>query len=465
MELEYALADTHVHFEHDDFAADVDAAVARAKQAGVAYFVVPACDAADAARALALARRLDGVYFAAGLHPNGGKRWGADEEAGIRRALLAGKKKGWAVAVGECGLDYHYMALPREAQLELVRRHLALARELELPVILHQRDAEEDLRRALDEEGAPPRGGVLHCFGGSADYYEWACAAGLYVSFTGNLTFTKKGCGRPAYFERLDLATTMLETDAPYLAPAPFRGKRNEPAYLPYIARALAAAAGRREDDIFAETTLAARRFFGLAADFGGALVYRLGKSLYVNITNRCTNDCSFCIRNSAPGVGGYDLRLKMEPTAAEVVAAIGDARAYDEVVFCGFGEPTSRWEAVKEVAAAVKAAGGRVRLNTNGSAELTQRRDVTPELAGLFDRVSVSLNAADAVGYNELCRPRAGAAAWSALARFVAGAKRYAPAVEVTAVATAAADIAAIEGRARAWGVPLRVRRAAAGQ
>jgi len=463
MKLNYLLADTHVHLEHEDFAADAADVIARGREAGVRYMVVPVCAAADAARGLELGRGYEEVYFAAGLHPNCGLHLDDAEASGIKEALARGKEEGLAVAVGECGLDYHFMALPRDEQLELVRWHLALARELELPIILHQRDAEADLRLVLDEEGAPPRGGVLHCFSGDLEYYRWSRGRGLFVSFTGNITYGGES-RPPAYFAELDLATTMLETDAPYMAPIPRRGKRNEPAYLPLVADALSARAGKPPEDVYAETTLVARRFFGLEPDFGGAIVYRLRNSLYLNVTNRCTNACRFCIRERAPGVGGYDLRLKMEPTAAEIIAAIGDAAAYDEVVFCGYGEPTIRWETVTEVARAVKRAGGVVRLNTNGSANLTQGRDVTAEMAGLFDKVSVSVNAPDEAAYERLCRPRAGAAAWRAVEEFVTVAKRHVPTVIITAVAAEAVPLEAVERLAKEWGVAFRVRRYAEG-
>jgi TatD DNase family protein len=228
------------------------------------------------------------------------------------------------------------------------------------------------------------------------------------------------------------------------------------------VAAGVAAAAGRAGDDVAAETTLAARTFFGLPPDFGGAIVYRYRNSQYVNLTNRCTNDCAFCVRNFAAGVGGGDLRLRMEPTAAEVLAALGEGPASEEVVFCGYGEPTLRWEVVKEIARAMKRQGGRVRLNTNGSAALTQGRDVTPELAGLFDRVSVSVNAPDAAAYDRLCRPRAGGEAWRAVEEFVEGARRHVPEVVITAVAEEAVAPEAMEALARRWGVGFRLRRAA---
>lgn len=464
MELSYVLADSHVHLEHEDFAADVTAAIARGRAAGVRYMVVPACAAADASRALELARRHEEVYFAAALHPNCGLRLDDAEAAGIKEALARGKEEALAVAVGECGLDYHYMALPRDEQLALVRWHLALARELELPIILHQREAEDDLRRVLDEEGAPPRGAVLHCFSGSLDYYRWARRQGLFVSFTGNVTYGRKGRAPAAYFGELDLGATMLETDAPYMAPAPYRSKRNEPAHLPLVAAAVASLTSKPSEDVYAETTLAARRFFRLPPDFGGAVTYRLRNSLYLNVTNRCPNACRFCVREFAPGVGGYDLRLKMEPTAEEVLAAVGDPAAYDEIVFCGYGEPTVRWETVKEVARNLKGRGAAVRLNTNGLASLTQGRDVTPELAGLFDQISVSANAADADTYVRVCRPRAGVAAWREMEKFVAGAKRHVAKVTITAVAGEGVPVEAVKRLAKDWGLTFRARRFAGG-
>lgn len=453
----YSLIDSHAHLDDAAFATDLPEVIGRARAAGVTYIVIPATSAAAARRALDIARRHPGIFVACGLHPNEGRPLTPEEEKGLRAALEEGRAAGLAVAVGECGLDYHYNALPGAQQRELLLWHFGLAREYDLPLILHQREAEPDLRRLIEHEGLPRRGAVLHCFGGSAEYFRWATKIGLYISFTGTLTFEK--AAPPGYLNELDWTRTMIETDAPYLAPAPHRGKRNEPAFLREVARALAVLAGRGVDDVACETTTAARALFNLPADFGGAIAYEFKNALYLNVTNRCPNDCTFCLRNHLSGVGGHNLQLKMEPTAAEVIAAAGDPRRYAEVVFCGFGEPTVRWEVVKEIARALKAKGGRIRLDTNGSANLTAGRDVTPEMAGLFDKVSVSVNAAAAEEYERLCRPRAGATAWAALVAFILGAKRYVPAVETTAVALPGLDLAPVKALAASWGVPLRVR------
>jgi TatD DNase family protein len=455
------LVDTHAHLEDEAFRADADAAVARARAAGVRYVIVPVTAAADCGPALELARRREGVFFAAGLHPNNGLPLDDDRQTAIRAALEEGKSAGFAVAVGECGLDYHYLSLPRAEQLAILKWHLALARDLDLPVILHQREAENDLRAVLEREGMPPRGAVLHCFSGDLRYYRWARAHGLHVSFTGSITFIPgKDTPAPLYFRDFDLARTMLETDAPYMTPVPHRGRRNEPANLPLVAAALAAKTARPVADVHAETTLAARAFFALPADFGGAVTYEFKNGLYLNITNRCTNDCVFCLRNLGPGVGSYDLRLRMEPTAGEILAAVGDPRRFGTIVFYGYGEPTIRWETVKEIARGIKDAGGRVRLDTNGSANLTAGRDVTAEMTGLIDKVSVSLNAGDADVYERVCRPAAGGRrAWEALAAFALGARKYVPEVELTAVNGGPADAEGATVLARKWGLPLRLR------
>lgn len=455
------LVDTHAHLEDESFRDDADAAITRARAAGVRYIVIPVTAAADCAAALTLARQHEGVFFAAGLHPNNGLPLDDGQRTAIRAALEEGKRAGRAVAVGECGLDYHYRRLPPAEQLAILEWHLALARELDLPLILHQREAENDLRAVLERAGTPPRGAVLHCFGGDDRYLAWARGRGLHVSFTGSITFQpKKDAPPPSYFRELDLARTMLETDAPYMTPVPHRGRRNEPAHLPLVAAALAAQTARPLADVHAETTLSARAFFALPADFGGVIAYEFKNGLYLNITNRCTNNCAFCLRNEHPGVGGYDLRLRMEPAALEVLAAVGDPRRFREIVFCGFGEPTVRWEVLKEIARGIKNGGGRVRLDTNGSANLTAGRDVAAEMAGLIDKVSVSLSAGDADTYERVCRPAAGGGrAWEALAAFVLAARKYVPEVELTAVTGGPADAAGAEALAHQWGLPIRLR------
>ena len=144
-------------------------------------------------------------------------------------------------------------------------------------------------------------------------------------------------------------------------------------------------------------------------------IAYELDGALYLNLTNACPNRCTFCVRNFAPGVGGYDLWLGREPPAEQVLAAVGDPSRYREIVFCGYGEPTCRLDVSWQVARALKGRGVPLRLNTNGLGNLINGRDILPDLAGLLDVVSVSLNAANAADYDRLCHSRYGEAAFPA--------------------------------------------------
>lgn len=147
--------------------------------------------------------------------------------------------------------------------------------------------------------------------------------------------------------------------------------------------------------------------------------VYRLKDALYINLTNQCTNSCDFCIRIGSEGMEDYKLWLKSEPTAQQVIDQMGDVRQYSEVVFCGFGEPTMKLEELKEIAKKVKEDGVKVRINTNGHANLYHGRNVVPELAGLIDVMSISLNAPTAEEYDKICRSRYGLKAFDGMLDF----------------------------------------------
>lgn len=190
-------------------------------------------------------------------------------------------------------------------------------------------------------------------------------------------------------------------------------------------------------------------------------IAYPLHGNCYLNLTSRCTLRCAFCpkFQRRTWEVKGYNLRLRGAPGVDEVLAAMGDARAYREVVFCGLGEPTLRWEVLLAVAEHVKGAGVRVRLNTDGLANLVHGRDVTPELAGRVDVASISLNAQDEATYNRHCRPP-GPGAYPALLEFIRGARVYVPEVTVTAIdGLPGVDIAACRRLAEQLSVGFRRR------
>ncbi len=245
------LVDSHCHLDFPDFAEELDDIVARAEAAGIGRMVTISTRVRQFDRVLAVAERYDSVFCSVGTHPHN-----ADEELDIEPADLvriSGHPK--VVAIGEAGLDYHYDNSPREAQAEGLRRHIAAARETGLPLVIHARDADADMAAILTEEtqkGAFPA--VLHCFSSGRGLAETGIRLGHYVSFSGILTFNRAEDLR-------DIASDMpgdrilVETDAPYLAPTPFRGKRNEPSYVVNTARVLAETRGVGEDEIAEQTT------------------------------------------------------------------------------------------------------------------------------------------------------------------------------------------------------------------
>jgi TatD DNase family protein len=190
------------------------------------------------------------------------------------------------------------------------------------------------------------------------------------------------------------------------------------------------------------------------------SIAYPVGDSLYLNITNRCTSECTFCIRGKARLFNKkYELWLDKEPTAQEIIAAVGDPKRYEQIVFCGYGEPLLRLDIVKEVAEALKKKGARIRIDTNGHANLYWGRNILPELKGLINMLSISLNAENAEKYNRLCRPLLGEKAYAAVLEFIKEARQYIPEVEATIVDLPTVDKKACEKVARELGVKFRVR------
>lgn len=188
-------------------------------------------------------------------------------------------------------------------------------------------------------------------------------------------------------------------------------------------------------------------------------IAYQIGSRLYLNITNRCSCDCEFCVRSLAPGVAGYNLRLEQEPSVKEIISSIEDPRAYSEIVFCGYGEPLIRLDAVKAVAAWIKEQGGMVRVDTNGLANLWHRRNILPELQGLIDAISISLNAESQEKYCRICHPVFGRDSYPALLEFIEESRKYIPRVQVSVVDISEIDIKACSEIAEKLGVNFKVR------
>jgi TatD DNase family protein len=245
------IVDSHCHLDFKDFAEELDAVVARAEQAGVGRIVTISTRVKRLPSLLAIAERFPNVYCSVGTHPHQ-----ADEEDGIPAdELIALTKHPKVVALGEAGLDYFYDKASRGAQERGFRTHIAAARATGLPLVIHTRDADADTGRILDEEmGKGAFSAVLHCYTGGRELAMTAISLGLSISFTGILTFKKSQALRDLAAE-LPADRIMVETDAPYLAPGKFRGKRNEPSYVVEVAKVLAEARGVSLEEISRQTT------------------------------------------------------------------------------------------------------------------------------------------------------------------------------------------------------------------
>jgi TatD DNase family protein len=232
--------DSHAHIDGEEFDADRDEVVARARAAGVrAILNVGTGDphGGHFERAVAVAEKYEGVYAAVGVHPHDAKLFDEGAEGLLRRLLSGG---GRVVALGEIGLDFHYDNSPRDVQREVFARQLRLAREVRKPVVIHSREADEETVEILREHWSDAGlGCVMHCFGGGVPMAESVLEMGSYVSFAGNVTFKKADALREAA-RVVPLERLLVETDCPFLSPVPLRGRRNEPAHVVETARFLA---------------------------------------------------------------------------------------------------------------------------------------------------------------------------------------------------------------------------------
>jgi TatD DNase family protein len=456
MDAEPFLIDSHAHIYGREFHEEFAAMLERAAQAGVSHIVVPGGDLESSREACALAACYDQVYCAVGVHPHDAMRV-TDKCYAIFKEMATGNPK--VVAIGEIGLDFYRDRSPREDQERVFRCFIRLARELSLPVIVHDRDAHEQTMRILREENGAEAGGVFHCFSGDLAMARECVEMGFFISIPGTVTFAANEALREVV-RGVKIEHLLLETDSPYLAPLPYRGKRNEPAYVRLVAERVAELKGLSLADVGRITSLNARKLFRIGtAEQSARIAYRIRNSLYLNITNRCSNRCSFCAKFGDFTVKGHYLQLEHEPGYSEVMAAVREHRDYAEVVFCGYGEPLLRLDLVKEVATELKKSGAMVRINTDGQANLVYARNILPELAGLIDCISVSLNAADAETYARLCNSPFGEEAWGGIRDFLKEAKKHIPRVVASAVSVPGVDIDAVKQLADALGVEFRER------
>jgi len=251
------LFDTHCHLFDEQFHGDVEDVITRARMEGVGGLLVPAIAVEPSKRAIALAEQHDFIYAAVGIHPEAANGI-ADADYGVLVQLAQHEK---VVAIGEIGLDYYWDAAPRDVQQNVLRRQIQLAKEVGLPVIIHNRDATQDTVQVLTEECNQQVHGVMHCFTGSYETALQCIKLGFFISFGGPVTFKNARSVKEVAAQIPD-EWLLVETDAPYLTPHPFRGKRNEPARVRLVAEMLAELRGQPYEEIVQQTTQNARRLF-----------------------------------------------------------------------------------------------------------------------------------------------------------------------------------------------------------
>jgi TatD DNase family protein len=450
------LIDSHAHIYGKDFVHDFPQMMERAKEAGVSTIVAVGADLESSREACELASAYDHIYCSVGIHPHDADRV-TEKCYDLVREMALGNPK--VVAIGEIGLDFYRDRSSRPAQEEVFRRFIRLARELSLPIIIHDRDAHDRIVTIMKEERASEVGGVLHCFSGDLEMARECIEMGFRISIPGTVTYPSNEALRDVV-RGVKIEQLLVETDAPYLPPVPYRGKRNEPAYVSLTAKRIAELKGLSLEDVGRITSFNTRRLFGIPQpEVRATIAYMIRDSLYLNITNRCSNRCTFCPKFDEFTVKGHELRLSHEPDYKEVMAAVDAAAGFGEVVFCGYGEPLIRLDLVKEVAAELKRRGLRVRINTDGQANLVHGRNILPELSGLVDALSVSLNAADPETYQRLCNTPFGAAGFEGVCDFLREATLHIPQVTASAVTVPGLDVAKVRELAQTLGVEFRER------
>lgn len=254
------LIDSHAHIDDEKFDADRQAVIKRALESGIEKIINPGADEASSRRAVLLAENHECIYAAVGIHPHDAKTYDGKSHA---QMLKDWAKKDKVVAIGEIGLDYHYDLSPRDVQKAVFIKQIELAREVDLPIIIHNRESMADMEAILKAHFSATSRGVMHSYSGSVEMAKVFLDMGLYLSISGPLTF-KNARKLPDVVKMLPLDRMLVETDSPYLTPTPHRGKRNEPAYVRLVAQEVARIKGMELEAIEEITAQNAIRLFNL---------------------------------------------------------------------------------------------------------------------------------------------------------------------------------------------------------
>jgi TatD DNase family protein len=449
------MIDTHAHLDFPQYDSDRDEIIRSGFDRGLEAIVNIGTDLKSSQRSIGLAEKYEHIYASVGVHPHDSKDCPKDYIA--RLAEMANHKK--VVAIGEIGLDYYRNLSPRNTQKRVFDEQMDLALKLDLPAVIHSRESMDESLRMLEKSGI--KRGVLHSFPGDENEAKAGIDMGFFISFAGPITYVKSTRSRLA--ESLPLSRIVVETDSPYLTPQAFRGKRNKPEYVRYVIEKLTEILSLYAfHDIERMTSYNARRLFGLPLDKTPRIAYRIRRSLYLNLTNRCSCNCYFCPRTASGSgyVAGHYLRLQTEPTTEQILSAIDAESDFDEIVFCGLGEPTIRLKELLQIAGTLKARGHKIRLNTNGHGSLINRTDLPSRLAASIDIISVSLNAQDAQTYVRICKPDHGENAYQALIEFIRGCRSHGIQTDATVVDIPEVDLHACRKLAEELGTKFKIRK-----
>jgi TatD DNase family protein len=452
--------DTHAHLDLKDFDQDRRKVIESALSNGVEKIINVGFDLESSQKSIQLSEEFDEIHAAVGFHPHDAKDLNVESLKKIEE--LAHHPK--VVAIGEIGLDFYRNLSSHEDQIKAFREQIALAKTLNLPIVVHSREAHDETLEILKDTNASQVGGVLHSFTGNAEHAKRAQDMGFYLGFNGMLTYPESKTVQVARGVPID--SILIETDCPYLPPVPHRGERNQPAYVKYVLEKLTDLFSPLSfEDLERITSLSAHQLFRLDKKSPPQIAYPIRNSLYLNITNLCSNLCCFCVRNYTDFVKGHNLRLDHEPSYQEVIGSLNHLEksegcfAYEEVVFCGYGEPTIRLDLLKKVARFLKNKNAKVRLNTNGQGNLIHKRNIVPELVGLIDTASISLNVDDSKKYDELCKSEFGEDTFEKVIDFAKECKRLLPKTVLTFLDMPGVDLKRCEKIAKKLGVKSRIR------
>jgi TatD DNase family protein len=468
------MIDSHCHLEMVDFDLDLPL-VFEAMEANDVTHAVSIGSLAQNERiekTFDIISQKDNIFTTLGVHPKSPDESFLTIEKLFEKYYLEHKNK--IVAVGETGLDYFQkdtVVLDKDKQRNLFKLQIELALSHKLPIIVHIRDAYEDAYDILKSYINSPTsfyGGVIHCF--SANNFEIAADflnLGFFISFSGNITY-KKNSDLRNIAKKIPDEKLLIETDSPYLAPQKFRGKRNEPSYVRFVAQTIAEEKNidlEKFKELTVQNTVNAFSLYTVSG-FYPSVAYKIGASVYVNITNKCTNKCSFCPKYQDGKVNynvrGYNLELRKEPDDREVISSVFHYYNFKEVVFCGLGEPTLKIDILKKAAKVLKTKGIRVRLDTDGLANVVYGYNAAKELGEFIDSVSISLNAHNSSYYNEICRPQIkknNIDPFNSILEFIEESKKSIKEVVVTAVDLKGLDVNYTKKIAAALGAKFKLR------